>query len=96
MSALDGAHERGGALVTLAGCHILIDVIALETSFLAPSASFLILVALYEVLLVIIPAIDAARQRRWVWFVAILILQPVAGLLWYAFRWTGTRCRQTA
>ena len=83
-------------LVAIAVTFILTDVIALETSFLAPSASFLILVAIYEVLFVIVPAIDAARQRRWIWFVAILILQPVAGLLWYAFRWTGARRHQAA
>jgi hypothetical protein len=68
---------------------------ALETNYLVPNASLLILLALYAVLLVIGPAIDAARQRRWVWLVAILIIQPFAGLLWYAFRWSGSK-RQTA
>jgi hypothetical protein len=66
-------------------------VIALESTFLVPNASFLIVVAVYEILLVILPAIDAGRQHRWGWFVAILILQPVAGVLWYVFRWTGSR-----
>ena len=74
---------------------ILGAVIALESNFLVPNASFLIVVALYEALFVIVPAIDAALQRRWVWFVAILVLQPVAGVLWFVFRWAGSR-RQTA
>ena len=74
---------------------ILGAVIALETDYLWPSPTFLVSLALYAVLLVIVPAIDAARQRRWFWFVAIVILQPVAGLLWYVFRWSGSR-RQTA
>ena len=68
---------------------------ALETSYLVPDAEFLILVTVYAVLLVIGPAIDAARQGRWLWVVAIVILQPVAGLLWYAFRWSGSK-RKTA
>lgn len=67
----------------------------METSYLVPDAKYLILLALYLVVLVIGPAIDAARKGRWGWFVAILLLSPLFGLLWYMFRWL-TRERQTA
>jgi|tagenome__1003787_1003787.scaffolds.fasta_scaffold20897687_2 hypothetical protein len=58
--------------------------------------AFLSLVALYEVFFVVVPAIDAARQRRWFWCVAILTLQPVAGVLWCLLRRSGSRRRRTA
>ena len=67
----------------------------METTYLAPDGWFLFWLVTYVVLLVIGPAIDAGIQRRWGWVIAILLLSPIAGLLWYGFRWTGSR-RQTA
>ena len=59
----------------------------METTYLAPDGWFLFWLVTYVVLLVIGPAIDAGIQRRWGWVIAILLLSPIAGLLWYGFRW---------
>jgi hypothetical protein len=67
----------------------------METNYLVPDGMFLFWLAVYAVLLVIGPAIDAGIQRRRGWVVAIVLLSPIAGLLWYAFRWSGSK-RQTA
>lgn len=67
----------------------------MENNYLVPNGWFLLSLALYLIVLVIGPAIDAGRQGRWGWVVAIVLLSPIAGLLWYAFRWSG-RKRQTA
>jgi hypothetical protein len=40
---------------------------AVETNYLVPDGWFLFLLALYLVLLVIGPAVDAGNQRRWIW-----------------------------
>jgi hypothetical protein len=45
--------------------------------------------------LVIGPAIDAGVQRRWGWVVAIVLLSPLFGILWYMYRWFSSK-RQTA
>jgi hypothetical protein len=34
------------------------------------------------------PAIEAARHRRWLWVVAIVVLSPFAGILWFILRRT--------
>lgn len=70
-------------------------MMVMETSYLVPDGWFLFWLTLYVVLLVIGPAVDAGSQRRWAWVGAILLLSPIAGLLWYAFRWSGSK-RQTA
>jgi hypothetical protein len=69
-------------------------VIVMETSYLAPDGWFLFWLAVYAVL-VIGPAIDAGVQRRWGWVVAIVLLSPWFGILWYMYRWFSSK-RQTA
>ena len=66
---------------------------AMETSYLWPDGWFLFLLIAYPVLLIIGPAVDAFRQRRWGWVVAIVLLSPIAGLIWHAVRWTDHRRR---
>lgn len=63
-------------------------VLALETSILVPSPWFAFLVIAYLAVAILWPAIDAARHRRYVWMIAIIVLSPVAGLLWLAPRVT--------
>ena len=66
----------------------------LETDYLVPHGWTLLWLALY-LALVIGPAIDAGRRGRWGWVVAIVLLSPLFGLIWYMRRWF-TRERQTA
>ena len=67
----------------------------METSYLVPDGRYLFWLALYLLVLVIGPAIDAGRRGRWGWVVAIVLLSPLFGLLWYMFRWFS-RKQQTA
>jgi hypothetical protein len=45
----------------------------------------------YSALAIVWPAVDAARQRRWLWVFVIVLLSPLAGLLWLALRVTRRR-----
>jgi Na+/melibiose symporter-like transporter len=61
----------------------------LQTSTLVPDLVFVVLALAYLVLGVIWPAIDAARQRRWLWVAAIVVFSPFAGIVWWIIRFTG-------
>jgi hypothetical protein len=56
-----------------------------------PSLAFMIITLTYVALAIVWPAVDAARQGRWLWVVAIVVLSPLAGLLWLALRVTRRR-----
>ncbi len=58
---------------------------------LVPSLGFMIIALTYFALAIVWPAVDAARQGRWLWVVAIVLLSPFAGLLWLALRVTRRR-----
>lgn len=73
------------------GWCILHAVTALETSMVVPSLAFMIITLTYVALAIVWPAVDAARQGRWLWVVAIVVLSPLAGLLWLALRVTRRR-----
>jgi hypothetical protein len=62
---------------------------ALETSYLVPNTTFVVLTVGYLAVFVIWPLLEAARQGRWVWAVAIVLFSPVAGILWFIIdrRW---------
>ena len=53
---------------------------------LVPSLGFMLAALAYAALAVVLPAVDAARQGRWLWVVAIILFSPFAGLLWFALR----------
>jgi hypothetical protein len=57
---------------------------ALETSYLVPNATFLLPTVGYLAIFVIWPFVEAAARSRWVWAVAIVLLSPLAGILWFA------------
>ena len=67
---------------------------ALETSLLVPGLGFLIIALTYFALAIAWPAVDAARQGRWLWVVAVVLFSPIAGVLWLALR--ATRHNVTA
>jgi hypothetical protein len=58
---------------------------------LLPSLGFMIIALTYVALAIVWPAVDAARQGRWLWVVAIVLLSPFGGLLWLALRVTRRR-----
>ena len=58
---------------------------------LVPSLRFTVIALTYVAVAIAWPAVDAARQRRWLWVVAIALLSPFAGLLWLALRMTRLR-----
>lgn len=62
----------------------MILVTALETSYLWPDPTFLVILLLVVGVLVVWPLVDALRQGRHGWAVAIVLLSPVAGILWFA------------
>ncbi|WP_028642211.1 hypothetical protein [Nocardioides sp. URHA0020] len=64
---------------------------AFETSILMPNVGFVLVTLVYVVLAVVWPAVDAARQGRWLWVVAIILLSPFAGALWCAIRVAESR-----
>jgi hypothetical protein len=68
-------------------------VLPLETSYLVPDPVFLLVfVAVFGVLL-LWPLVEALTRGRLGWAVAILLLAPVAGILWFA---VGRRTRRPA
>ena len=62
----------------------MVPVTALATSYLVPDPMFLLLLLLVVGVLVVWPLVDALRQRRFGWAVAIVLLSPLAGILWFA------------
>jgi hypothetical protein len=64
---------------------------ALETSMLVPGAGFVIATLMYLILAIVWPAVDAARQGRWLWVLCIVLFSPLAGGLWFALRLAGRR-----
>ena len=66
-------------------------VTTLETSMLVPSLGSMIIALTYIALSIVWPAVDATRQGRWLWVIAIVLLSPFAGLLWLALRVTRRR-----
>lgn len=58
-----------------------------ETDYLVPTggflASFLVFVALC-VLLVVWPFYSALRHQQWGWVLAVVLLAPLGGFLWFA------------
>ena len=67
----------------------------METDYLVPNGWTVFWLAVYLVVLVVGPAIDAGRRGRWGWVVVIVLLSPLFGLLWHGYRWS-TRNRATA
>jgi hypothetical protein len=61
-------------------------VTTLETSMLWPSLGFVVTFVAYVVLLIVVPAVGAARSGRWAWLAVILLLSPLGGLMWYLRR----------
>ena len=60
--------------------------VVLASNFLVPNATFLIELALYAlmfVLLVVWPAVGAAMRGQWGWLVVILLFGPFAGVPWF-------------
>ena len=60
--------------------------VVLASNFLVPDATFLIELALYAlmfVLLVVWPAVGAAMRSQWGWLVVILLFGPIAGVPWF-------------
>jgi hypothetical protein len=53
---------------------------------LVPSVGLTIIALTYFAVAIAWPAVDAARQGRWLWVLAIVLLSPFAGLLWLALR----------
>jgi len=70
----------------------MIPVTALETSYLWPDPVLLLTTLLVVGVLVVWPLVDALRQGRYGWAVAIVLLSPFAGILWFA---VGRRVRST-
>jgi len=68
-------------------------VTALETSYLWPDPVLLLTMLLVVGVLVVWPLVDALRQGRYGWAVAIVLLSPLAGILWFA---VGRRVRTAA
>ena len=59
--------------------------IVLANNFLVPNATFIVELALYAlmfVLLVVWPAVGAGIRQQWVWLVMIVLLGPLAGVPW--------------
>jgi Na+/melibiose symporter-like transporter len=63
-------------------------VTVLESSTLVPNLVFVIVALAYVGLTIAWPAVDAARRRRWLWVVVIVVLSPFAGILWGILRVT--------
>lgn len=74
-------------------CPIMVPVTALETSYLWPDPVSLLIVVLVLGVLVVWPLVDALRHGRYGWAVAIVLLSPLAGILWFA---VGRRLRTAA
>ena len=63
-------------------------MIVLESSTLVPNLVFVVVALAYLGLGIVWPAIDAARHRKWLWVLAIVVLSPFAGILWFILRRT--------
>ena len=60
----------------------------LEIGYLVPDPGFLVALLLVLGVLVVWPLVEALRGRRYGWAVAIVLLSPLAGVLWLAVgRW---------
>jgi Na+/melibiose symporter-like transporter len=59
-------------------------LIALETSYLLPNTTFTVVTVVALGVFVIWPLVEAVARRRWIWAVAIVLLSPFAGILWFA------------
>jgi hypothetical protein len=58
-----------------------------ETDHLVPNGMFLAELLVFAVLfalLVVWPFFGAALRRQWGWVLAVVVLGPVAGILWFA------------
>ena len=74
--------------VARAGSPVLFALvcIVLANNFLVPNATFIVELAFYAlmfVLLVVWPAVGAGMRQQWVWLVMIVLFGPLAGLLWF-------------
>jgi hypothetical protein len=63
---------------------IIREMPALQTDYLYPSTTFVVLVIAAFAIFVVWPLVEALGSGRYLWAIAIFFLWPLGGILWLA------------